>query len=40
MPVYGADRVYSDTFNNNQTGAYGILGFGPLSPIWYAYADP
>lgn len=24
----------------NQNNSTGILGFGPLSPIWYAYTEP
>jgi len=32
--IYAADSIQADDYMYNQNGAYGILGLGPLSPIW------
>lgn len=40
MSVHAADSVKDDLLMYGQQGAYGIIGFGPFSPIWYTLADP
>jgi hypothetical protein len=40
MTVHAADVVTADYLMYDMDGAYGILGLGPLSPIWYTLADP
>jgi len=39
MSVYAADHVTEDNLMYGQDASYGILGLGPLSPIWYTLAD-
>jgi len=40
MAIYSADYVYADLLMYDLDAAYGILGMGPLSPIWNSYVDP
>lgn len=40
MPIYSAKYVTKDDLSSNQKGAYGILGYGPLSPLWASLIDP
>jgi hypothetical protein len=40
MDVLSVNNVYYDLYHYNQNGAYGVIGLGPLSPLWQAYTDP
>jgi hypothetical protein len=32
--IYVADEIFSDSYMLDQKGAFGVLGFGPESPLW------
>lgn len=40
VTVYDGTLVTQDNWLNNTASAYGILGFGPSSPLWSAFIDP
>jgi len=40
MTIYAADIVTQDNLLFKMSGEFGIIGFGPLSPIWYTLTDP
>lgn len=40
MAIYAANNVTTDYLMYDLDAAYGILGMGPLSPIWSSYVDP
>jgi len=40
LDVFNGMFIWDDGWLLHQKGTYGILGFGPGSPIWYSYIDP
>jgi hypothetical protein len=40
MPVYDVYRITEDYLMYNQKGGFGVIGMGPLSPVWEALVDP
>lgn len=37
MNVYAADTLISNDWNSGVQGAWGVLGYGPRSPLWQSY---
>jgi hypothetical protein len=40
IPIYGGEQITQDLFMFDVDGAYGILGFGPTSPLWSSLMTP
>lgn len=39
IQVYAVTEITEDSWIYGQSGAYGILGYGPKSPFWNQYID-